>query len=132
MTDQQLQILQHSLGRDEYGRRPATNPHEDYRNYFVTDPNTVDYPVCRDLESLGLMGSSQPPTFIDQGSVVFHVTDDGVREVERLSPKPPKLSRSKQRYQQYLDSECSESFGEYLKHRMYERYEKPDLIRSGS
>lgn len=123
MTDQQLQILQHSLGRDQYGRRPPTNPHEDYRNYFVTDPETVDYPLCRALENMGLMRPHQPPGFIDQGSVVFHVTDKGIEAVERLSPEPPKLSRSKQRYQQYLDADGVVSFGEWLKHRMYEPYE---------
>lgn len=33
--------------------------------------------------------------------------------------KLPKISKSKDRYQKYLRSECSETFGEWLKAKMY-------------
>jgi hypothetical protein len=41
--------------------------------------------------------------------------------------KPPckmaKMTRSQKRYQAYLDSEVGENFSEFIKYRMYERYE---------
>lgn len=39
--------------------------------------------------------------------------------------KPPvlKLSNSKKRYLDYLRSECSESFGEWIKNKMYLNYQ---------
>lgn len=44
-----------------------------------------------------------------------------VQYLETFNRKPPilKMTASKKRYQDYLRSECSESFGEWLKYKMY-------------
>jgi len=44
-----------------------------------------------------------------------------VTYLDTFNRQPPilKLSKSKQRYQQYLQSECSESFSEWIRGRMY-------------
>jgi hypothetical protein len=46
VTDQELHILQHSLGLDRYGKGHT------YRNRFVTDENTIDFPHCESLTQL--------------------------------------------------------------------------------
>ena len=123
MTNQQLQILQHSLGRDEYGQRPKISQHEDYRNYFYTGPGSRDFECCKGLVKSGCMKSSPDKWSQNSDMVYFHVTEKGVEAVNRFSPTPPKVSKSKQRYRQYLKSECVETFGEWLKLGMYKRCE---------
>ena len=49
MTPEQLHILQHSLGLDEYGRGTM------YRNHFVTGEGSLDHPHCVALVEAGLM-----------------------------------------------------------------------------
>jgi hypothetical protein len=49
------------------------------------------------------------------GDDAFFVTEAGKRYVTEHSPPPPKVSRSKQRYADYLAAESSLSFGEWLK-----------------
>lgn len=123
MIDAQLQILQHSLGRDQYGQRPKISLHEDYRNYFYTGPGCNDFDLCKALVKSGLMKQSNAVNHSKHEMYYFHVTDKGIDAVNRLSPKPPILSKAKKRYQQYLESECVESFGEWLKFGMYKPYE---------
>ncbi len=107
MNPAHLQILQHSLGVDKYGQG------DQYRNRFVTGPRTVDWPHCRALTDAGLME--------DHGSIaafggmhLFSVTPAGVDAVALQSPAPPKVSRSKQRYRDFLRSETSLSFMEWI------------------
>lgn len=47
-----------------------------------------------------------------------------VTYLDTFNTKPPilKLSRSKKRYLAYLRSECAESFGEWIKNKMYLNY----------
>lgn len=49
-----------------------------------------------------------------------------VTYLETFNKKPPvlKQSKSKQRYQTYLRSECSETFSEWIKYGMYKPYER--------
>jgi len=110
MTPKQLHILQHSLGLDDCGRG------RDYRNHFVTGEGSTDYPDCLALCELGLMknhGGSELTGNMD----CFSVTDAGRKAVRLESPKPPKVSRSRQRYLRWLGGpSCAMSFGEWLKH----------------
>lgn len=45
--------------------------------------------------------------------------------LDTFNHKPPvlKVSKAKQRYQQYLRSECAETFYEWIKYGMYKAYE---------
>jgi hypothetical protein len=62
------------------------------------------------LEAAGLMTQSPAPKFCDPGDVVFRVTEAGKALALDSLPPPPKYSR----YEQYLRSECCESFAEWL------------------
>ena len=65
-------------------------------------------------------------TFYDEkpGTVSnFHPTTEGMT-YEGMG-KVRAMTRSQKRYQDYLHSEVSESFHEWIKYRMYEAYENP-------
>jgi hypothetical protein len=105
----QLHILQHSLGVDRYGLGAR------YRNHFVTDVTSQDGIECMELVSLGLMTHEPSRGEISGGMSIFRVTPAGVSVMMIDSPKPPKVTRSQRRYQQYLDADSGMSFKEWLK-----------------
>jgi hypothetical protein len=116
ISKQQLSILQHSLGVDQYGAG------QQYRNHYVA--GGCDLVVCRELTAAGSM-QEHAASAITGGSPWFSVTRKGIDEVALSSPvppPPPKLTRSQLRYRQYLRSECCESFGEWLKFGMWREY----------
>ncbi|WP_245457998.1 hypothetical protein [Mesorhizobium sp. M6A.T.Cr.TU.016.01.1.1] len=49
------------------------------------------------------------------GADFFRVTPAGKKAAIENSPPPPKLSRSKQRYADYLESDYDVPFGDWLK-----------------
>lgn len=108
-----LDILQHALGRDEYGRR-KTGRTENYRNHFCAGAD--DLPVCREAAALGLM-TEHPASAISGGDPIFTVTPAGRAYITEHSPAPPKVSRSKARYLRWLGGygDMGVSFGEWLK-----------------
>ena len=107
LTSEQLQILQHSLGLDEYGQG------EMYRNHFCAGGGDED--VCRELVAMGYM-----KTFTRSYLPYYNctVTGEGKKAVLSESPKPPKppkLSRAQKRYREFLKADTGFSFGEWLK-----------------
>lgn len=108
MTPEQLHILQHSLGLDEYGRGTM------YRNHFVTGEGSLDHPHCVALVEAGLMNQRVDHPLAG-GDDLFTVTDAGKRAAVESSPAPPKLSKSKQRYRDFLAYDSDMSFGDYIK-----------------
>ena len=108
VTPEQLHILQHSLGVDQYGLG------EHYRNHFVTGQGTTDYPHCIALFEMGMMGKRNP-TRLSGGDDVFFVTKTGKEYVRDHSPKPPVQTRSQKRYQEFLNLDTGWSFREFLK-----------------
>lgn len=109
LTKERLEILQHSLGLDEYGRGRA------YRNHYVCDPGdaNVDANVAD-----GLM-VDRGPNQMCGGMHLYMVTPAGEKVIREQSPKPPKFSREKERYMTWLRSGCDMSFGEWIKGRWY-------------
>jgi len=103
-----LHILQHSLGADRYGRGTQ------YRNRFVTGPGSDDFAKCNELTQLGFMFDHGPQPMTG-GMHCFTVTETGKSEMREHSPQPPKLSRSQQRYQQFLEGGGFMKFGEWLR-----------------
>lgn len=103
-----LSILQHALGRDQYGHGT------DYRNHYCAGGN--DIALCREAVSLGLM-VEHAPRAISGGDPIFTVTDKGKAYIAEHSPKPPKVSRGKARYLRWLEvSDAYDiSFGDWLK-----------------
>lgn len=110
MNPKHLHILQQSLGLDEYGRG------EMYRNRFVTGEGSIDHPICMELLALGYMTRIAKVDLFG-GSDCFTVTEAGKIAVVADSPAPPKLSRGKQRYLDYLAFDSSMTFIEYCKWR---------------
>jgi hypothetical protein len=111
-----LSVLQHALGRDEFGQRKK-HLTEDYRNHYVAGEGHHSYHLCREAVELGFM-EAHKATDVSGGDKWFHVTDSGVKHVDENSPKPPKLSRGKRRYLRFLevsDLDPDMTFGGFLK-----------------
>lgn len=105
-----LQILQHSLGLDQYGEG------RQYRNHFCTGPGSTDFDDCRALVADGLM-TERSGNALSGGDSVFHVTPKGIDYVALNSskrPPEPKLTRSQKRYRAWLNADCGLSFAEWL------------------
>lgn len=103
MTPQQLQILQHALGVDEYGQG------KQYRKHFCAGGDDIE--VCQQLVAMGYM-----ETF-DRSYLPYYnctVTDAGKAAMLAESPKPPKLTRSQRRYRAFLDHDSGIRFGEWM------------------
>ena len=104
MTPRQLEILQHSLGVDQYGQG------EMYRNHFCAGGD--DEAICRELVAMGYMETFERPYLPYYNCTV---TAAGRAAMLAESPKPPKLSRSQHRYRDFLKADLGISFREYLK-----------------
>lgn len=109
MTPQQLHILQHSLGVDQYGRGTM------YRNHFVTGTGSLDHPDCMALVEAGFMTRHDGEKLPFGGDDYFQVTKAGKKAMQAQSPQPPKPTRGQARYQRYLDADSGLSFGQWLK-----------------
>jgi len=100
-----LQILQHSLGLNQYGQG------RQYRNHFVAGPGSTDFAICIELVEAGLR-KRRSSFILTAGDEVFHVTPAGVDFVALNSTKPPKVSKSKARYLRFL--EYGDGFDSFL------------------
>lgn len=83
-----LSVLQHALGRDEFGQR-KTHLTEDYRNHYVAGEGHHSYHLCCEAVGLGLM-ESHKATDVSGGDKWFHVTDAGVKHVDEHKPEAAK------------------------------------------
>ena len=109
MKARKLEILQHSLGVDEYGRGNR------YRNRFVTGEGSDDFDVCASLAADGLM-TDHGAIEVFGGSHCFSVSKDGQKWMALNSPPPPKLTKGQQRYRRFLDHDSGMKFSEWLKY----------------
>ena len=96
-----LSILQHALGRDEFGQRKK-HLTKDYRNHYVAGEGHESWRLCREAVEKGF-AEQHAASDMSGGDPWFHVTDAGVKYVDENSPKPPKLSRGKKRYLRFLE-----------------------------
>lgn len=94
----QLAILQHTYGADQYGRGGG------HRNRFCAGGDDVI--ICAELVTMGLMRSwrSECLPYFN-----CYLTEDGIKAMRAASPLPPKLSRAKLRYQRFV--RWSDAFG---------------------
>ena len=110
ITPTMLQILQHALGTDKYGRGGQ------YRSHFVTGAGSTDHAACMLAVEHGLM-TRHGGNALSGGDDIFIVTRAGVDYVSRNSPAPPpepKLTRSQKRYRAFLNADTGLSFAEWL------------------
>ena len=105
MDAQQLDTLRHALGIGGDGTKPA------FRNHFVTGRGSDDHAVCMALVERGLM-TRRTGNALSGGDDIFSVTAEGrLAAAGTWVPQP----RSKQRYADYLHSDTSLGFGDWLK-----------------
>jgi len=102
-----LHVLQHSLGLDKYGDG------NQYRNRFITPPDSPDGKRCGELVAMGYMRDHRPQPIAD-GMHCYTVTPAGVDAVALQSPARPKLSRAKRRYQEWLRADTGHSFADWI------------------
>lgn len=116
MTNRQLEILQHTLGVDEYGQGQM------YRNHFCSGP--ADEPDCRALVSLGYMQQHETTTSLPYFNC--SVTEQGKMAMKAASPKAPKVTRDQQRYREFLNLSDAYNctFKEWLGIRKTDWYQK--------
>ncbi len=109
MTKEQLHILQHALGLDEFGRGSM------YRNHFCAGGD--DEVICKSLVDLGYM--QRHATTPTMPYYNCSVTEAGKAAVLRESPVPPKLTRGQRKYREYLKvADClNMTFIEWLKYK---------------
>lgn len=108
LPDAQLQILRHALGVGAGGWELSN------RNHFVTGEGGADHRHCMALVARGFM-VQRAGNAITGGDDLFMVTDAGRAALQEHTPPPPKLTRSQQRYQQFLRYDGGVTFGEYLR-----------------
>jgi hypothetical protein len=118
-----LEILQHALGTDKYGTLPK---YHESRNYYGTDGDDLN---CNELVALGYMTKHPPRSWTPD--IFFTVTDEGRKAMQEASPKPPKVSRSSKRFEEYRNysDACDCTFRQWLDIRKTDWYEE---MRSGS
>ena len=104
MTPRQLEILQHTLGCDQYGqsaRRRGEIAHRDYdpysRNHFCA--GVADEPDCRALVDMGFMQEHARTKWLPYFNC--SATPEGIKAMREASPAPPKKTRSQLRYEEY-------------------------------
>lgn len=70
LTAEEIRILKHTLG-------VRTTMIESYRNYFMTGPDTTDYPVVEEITKKGFM--QKQPYKLDEinESYIYSVTNEG-------------------------------------------------------
>ncbi|MBA0329591.1 hypothetical protein D7U76_15630 [Stenotrophomonas maltophilia] len=107
LPEAELQILRHALGVGDGGLERS------YRSHFVTGPRGTDHQHCMALVERGFM-ARRAGNALTGGSDLFNVTQAGRAAVQEHTP-PPKLTRSQQRYQQFLRYDGGVTFGEYLR-----------------
>ena len=109
-----LHVLQHALGRDQYGKRRHSRT-DDYRNHYCIGPEGDTFDLCRSAVALGLM-VEHAPRAISGDMFTFTVTDAGKAYIDEHSPPAPKLTRGQRRYREWLNGPAdSMSFGEWIR-----------------
>lgn len=96
LTPKQLQILQHALGRDQYGR--SNSPGND-RNHFCAGED--DEPTCKTLVAMGYMIEHRRTKVFPYYNC--SVTQHGRAAMLAASPPAPRRSKSQLRYEAFLD-----------------------------
>ncbi|WP_140921036.1 hypothetical protein [Limnobaculum xujianqingii] len=100
----QIDLMQHALGISEHNRNDI------YRNYFYVDGRHSHWD---ELVTHGYATVQKAPAFTS-GGVTYHCTERGRIAAICAIPEPEKLTGGKQKYNEYLRSECCESFAEWL------------------
>jgi len=121
VRDPSLHVLQHALGLDDYGQGrydKKQTAFDSYRNRYITEPECDGWDLRMAHVEAGRMVRHEPrEIFGGPTSYCFCVTDAGKAFVISNSQKPPKVSRGRRRYLEWLEVSAAYdiSFGEWLR-----------------
>lgn len=117
LTLAQRQIIQHTIGVDEYGREFHK------RNFFGTESTCADGKICEQLVAAGLMKWHGKSAMCDNEDQ-YTVTADGRRFFFSSCPTIPKTKKktaAQKRYQEFLDADSGVPFFEWIKRKNAQR-----------
>lgn len=114
MKPRHLEILQHAIGLGQYGQAEELGHGEYNRNHFCAGAD--DEPDCRELVAAGLMIEHRKTELYPYYNC--SVSELGKQAVREHSPKPPKLTRSQQRYRRFLAADSGMRFREWIEYEM--------------
>lgn len=103
VPEQQLRLLHHTLGLRPDQRKAC-------RNHYLAGPGHYAMQDLEALVEMKLMVTGRTPAFCDPTDVVYHVTAEGERYALEHLPLPPK----KTKFEEYLEWDSCDSFGEWL------------------
>jgi len=84
------------------------------RNWFGTSLGNKDSEGFEELIKIGLAEKRNPPSWCGD-DVIYSLTEKGIEVANETFPKPKKLTRSKARYQRYLEyGDSFDSFKHFL------------------
>lgn len=113
LAPRHLEILQHALGVDRYGRGART------RNHFCAGAD--DEQLCRELVEMGYAKQFER-TWLPYFNIT--ITDEGAKVMLAASSTPPKRTRSQLRYERFLAADSGLSFREWLR---YDAAQSPEV-----
>ena len=130
LTDSQLKIISHSLGIDIIRAKESDNekykflPEEFYRNYYCVGKSLNMTDDMKILEELGFIEK-----WINGEQLYFEITKEGVDYFKdwfekEITVKRQRTTKSKQRYNEYIDADYFDNFKDYL------QIESPKIERS--
>lgn len=117
MTTEQFDIIGHTLGINCYHARLSKRmkdkylPDEFYRNYYNYGLLSVEFQKMVDLGYIEL--------YQRYDMNYFYITESGIKEFRGkffndVTSVFKHISKSKQKYQEYIDADCGYSFSDYL------------------
>lgn len=135
LTDSQINTIGHSIGINVYHARLSNNPkdkflpEEFYRNYYCVGNEDAFTEEMKQLEEIGFIEK-----WIHGKQLYFEVTKEGVDYfkkyfTEEITCKRKPISKSEERYNDYLDADCGENFKEFLGIEMPEREYSKEGVR---
>ncbi len=114
LTPQELHVLCHALGRDDYALLPAGRVDE-YRNHYDPGKEPPDE-VVEMMDKLVEAGLLQRYVCIG-GWLMYRVTDEGRRQAIKQAPPAPRQTQAARRYRKWQSTRDAHglSFGQWLR-----------------
>ena len=110
LTRDEIHILCHALGRDDYGQL-RRGVREEYRNHYDPSPE-----VQSSIDRLVLAGLMEPYQCVG-GWTMYRVTNEGRRQAIKQSLPAPRQTDAARRYRKWQDTRDAHglSFGQWLR-----------------
>lgn len=135
LSEKQIDTIGHSLGINVYNARLSDNPkfkflpNEFYRNYYCVGNKNGFNEDMKYLEEIEFIEK-----WMHGNQLYFEITKKGIEYfkdyfIREITCKRKPISKSSQKYNDYLDADCGENFKEYLGIEMPEREYSKEGVR---